>query len=218
MKVLIVEDNKLISETLRVNLTEAGYSVACLYDGESAKKVVAEKEFDIILLDLGLPKVDGLSVLKEMRKNKIDTPVLILTAENGLENKVEGLNIGADDYVSKPFDIPEIIARINALIRRHSGRSTSILEYQDIVLDPLSRHVTFKDKPLKLSRHEFSLLKILLENKEKVVMRDTLMHGVYGWDENISSNALEVHICNLRKKLNNQYIHTIRGVGYSISN
>jgi two-component system response regulator QseB len=215
MRVLLVEDDEPLGSGIRAGLAHYGYVVDWLKDGQSALRFLKAEVFDIIVLDLNLPKIEGLKVLQEMRINGVTTPVLILTARDSVEDRVKGLDTGADDYLTKPFDLDELSARIRALQRRFSSnRADPIMQYRDLTLDPASLSVTVAGKPISLSRREFALLQKLLENIGQVVSRDVLNQCLYGWDDDVDSNTLEVHVHNLRKKLGVNFIRTIRGVGY----
>jgi two-component system response regulator QseB len=216
MRLLLVEDDEALGGTLESGLRQNGYTVDWLTDGQSAAQAIKSENFDIIVLDLGLPKKTGLSVLGELRSAGNKTPVLILTARDSVEDRVKGLDHGADDYLVKPFDLFELCARLRALVRRSFSRAESIITYNDIQLNPAAHSVTFKGEDVVLSRREFTLLQKLLENVGHVISRDHLMQTLYGWEEEVDSNALEVHIHNLRKKFGVELIRTIRGVGYMI--
>ena len=217
MRILLVEDDESLGDGIHKGLKQYGYTVDWLTDGRTALSSIKTENFDVILLDLNLPSLPGLTVLREMRAAGITTPVLILTARHTIEDKVKGLDSGADDYLSKSFlDLDELSARIRALQRRFSShRAAPLLTYRDIELDPSSFSVTLKGQAISLSRREFSLLQKLLENAGHVVSRDSLNQCLYGWGDEIDSNTLEVHVHNLRKKLvDTHFIRTIRGVGY----
>jgi two-component system response regulator QseB len=217
MRILLVEDDESLGDGLYTGLKKYGYTVDWLKDGQTALNFIKTEPFDVILLDLNLPGLPGLSVLSEMRAAGIATPVLILTAyHKTVEDKIKGLDNGSDDYLTKPFDLDELSARIRALQRRFSSnRATPTLTYRDIQLDPSSFSVTAKGQEVNLSRREFSLLQKLLENAGHVISRDSLNQCLYGWDDEIDSNTLEVHVHNIRKKLaGTNFIRTIRGVGY----
>jgi two-component system, OmpR family, response regulator QseB len=216
MRILLVEDDGALGDGIYKGLKQYGYTVDWLTDGRTALSSIKTETFDVILLDLNLPGLPGLSVLREMRAAGITMPVLILTARHAIEDRIKGLDSGADDYLTKPFDLDELSARIRALQRRFSSnRAAPLLTYRDIELDPSSFTVTLKGSAINLSRREFSLLQKLLENAGHVVSRDSLNQCLYGWDDEIDSNTLEVHVHNLRKKLvNTHFIRTIRGVGY----
>jgi len=215
MRVLLVEDDGLLGDGIRTGLAQYGYTVDWLKDGQSAVRFLKAESFDIIVLDLNLPKMSGLAVLQEMRANGLVTPVLILTARDSVEDRVKGLDSGADDYLTKPFDLGELSARIRALQRRTGGnRADPVIYYREVTLDPASLAVTVSNEIIPLSRREFALLQKLLENAGHVVSRDALNQCLYGWGDDVDSNTLEVHVHNLRKKLGINFIRTIRGVGY----
>jgi len=216
MRILLIEDDGALGDGIHKGLKQYGYTVDWLTDGRTALSSIKTETFDVILLDLNLPGLPGLSVLREMRAAGITMPVLILTARHAIEDRIKGLDSGADDYLTKPFDLDELSARIRALQRRFSSnRASPLLTYRDIELDPSSYTVTLKGLAISLSRREFSLLQKLLENAGHVVSRDSLNQCLYGWGDEIDSNTLEVHVHNLRKKLvDTNFIRTIRGVGY----
>jgi len=214
MRLLLVEDDELLGDGVRNGLIQSGYTVDWFKDGLSALRAVREEQFDIVILDLGLPTLSGLDFLKQIRQDGITTPVLILTARETIEDRVEGLDKGADDYMIKPFELEELCARLRALQRRFLHRAESKLVYNNIVLDPATRTLTISGKLVSIPRREFTLLKKLLENVGVVISREHLTQALYGWDVDVDSNAIEVHIHNLRKKLGSNYIQTIRGVGY----
>jgi two-component system, OmpR family, response regulator QseB len=217
MRILIVEDDLILGDGLAAALRKHSYTVDWVKDGNAALQAILNEKFEVIVLDLGLPCHDGIEVLKTVRTKNINTPVLILTALEETDNKIAGLDAGADDYLTKPFDLEELCARIRALQRRGtSGRTDPIIRFKDISIDPASREVLKDGKRIELSRREFVLLHLLLSNIGKVITRENLAQSLYGWDEDVDSNALEVHIHNIRKKFGNELITTIRGVGYVI--
>jgi two-component system OmpR family response regulator/two-component system response regulator QseB len=217
MRILLVEDDRLLGDGLKAGLTQAGYAVDWLRDGDAAVAALSTESFAAVVLDLGLPKRDGLSVLQWLRGRRDATPVLILTARDQLEDKVRGLDLGADDYVLKPFDLDEIAARLRALVRRAHGRPEPVLTLGAVELNPAARTVARAGEAVELTPREFDLLHLLLENAERVLTRRTLEEQLYTWNEAVDSNALEVHIHHLRKKLGNDLIRTVRGVGYMAS-
>lgn len=217
MRILLVEDDRMLGDGLQAGLTQAGYAVDWLRDGEAAVTALSTESFAAVVLDLGLPKRDGLSVLQWLRGRHDATPVLILTARDQLEDKVRGLDLGADDYVLKPFDLDEITARLRALVRRAHGRPEPVLTVGEIELNPAARSVTRGGQLVELTPREFDLLHLLLENTGRVMTRRTLEEQIYTWNEAVDSNTLEVHIHHLRKKLGNELIRTVRGVGYMVS-
>jgi two-component system, OmpR family, response regulator QseB len=214
MRLLLVEDDELLGDAVKTGLTQFGYVVDWLKDGDSAKAAVKSESFELIILDLGLPRLSGLGLLQSIRQDGNPTPVIILTARESVEDRVKGLDSGADDYLIKPFDLNELSARIRALVRRSQGRADSILQYRNITLNPAAHSVFVNDVLINVPRREFALLQKLLEHNGQVLSREQLMQSIYGWEEDVDSNALEVHIHNLRKKLNAHFIRTIRGVGY----
>ena len=222
MRLLLVEDNELLGSGLRLGLIQHDYTVDWLKDGKTALQALLSQteddHFDLVILDLGLPKLSGLEVLKTIRSKDIKTPILVLTAHDALEDRVKGLDLGADDYLCKPFDLGELCARIRALIRRGgvSSRAIPTIKIGDVTLDPATRRVYKGNESLELSRREFVLLHLLLENINKVLSREQIIQSIYGWGDDVDSNALEVHIHNIRKKLGPSFISTIRGVGYMI--
>lgn len=220
MRVLLAEDDVNLGEALRDWIKKEGYTIDWLQDGLLADQVLRTEQFDIVILDLGLPKLSGLRLLENLRLRGSRTPVLILTAREAIEDRVKGLDMGADDYMTKPFDLHEISARLRALQRRSVDRAVPTITYihhgNEILIDTVAHEITFKGTQLGLPRREFSLLQKLLENKGKAMSRDQLTQSLYNWDEDVDSNALEVHIHNLRKKFGPDLIRTIRGIGYMI--
>ncbi len=216
MRLLLVEDDIQLGDAIKAGLTQFGYTVDLLKDGDSAKLALSNESFDLVILDLGLPKLSGLKLLQSIRHTGNAVPVIILTARDSIDDRVKGLDAGADDYMTKPFDMDELCARVRALIRRSSGRSDSTIVYRNIELDPAAHSVSVDGVEINVPRREFSLLQKLLENCGHVLSREQLMQSIYGWEEDVDSNTLEVHIHNLRKKLNANYIRTIRGVGYMV--
>lgn len=216
MRILLVEDDELLGDGLRTGLVQYGYAVDWLQDGLSADQALKTETFDFVVLDLGLPKMPGITVLQNLRARGLTMPVLILTARESVEDRVKGLDSGADDYLTKPFDLDELCARLRALQRRFSSRAEPLLVHDNIALDPASHTVTFNSETINVSRREFSLLHKLLENSGRVLSREHLTQSLYGWGEDVDSNALEVHIHNLRKKFGQTFIRTIRGIGYMI--
>lgn len=216
MRLLLVEDDELLGDALKTGLTQFGYVVDWLKDGESARTAMRTESFDLVILDLGLPRLSGLKFLQTIRHMGDLTPIMILTARDTVEDRIQGLDMGADDYMVKPFDLNELSARIRALIRRSQGRADTVIQYRNITLDPASHTVMLDAQAVNVPRREFALLQKLLENAGHALTRDQLMQSIYGWDEDVDSNTLEVHIHNIRKKLNANFIRTIRGVGYMV--
>jgi len=214
MRVLLIEDDELLGDGVVAALKRYGYTVDWVKDGRQGEAAVKSEPFDVIILDLGLPKLSGLELLRNIREKGLATPVLILTARESVEDRVKGLDAGADDYLTKPFDLEEVRARLQALHRRSTGRADPNLTYRNIRVDQRAHQVFLDEELVSLPRREYALLIKLLENKGQVLSRQQLMQSVYGWEEDVDSNALEVHVHNLRKKLDADFIRTIRGVGY----
>ncbi len=217
MRILLVEDDRLLGDGLQAGLKQAGYAVDWLRDGEAAMAALSTESFAAVVLDLGLPKRDGLSVLQWLRGRHDTTPVLILTARDQPGDKVRGLDLGADDYVLKPFDLDEVAARLRALVRRAHGRPEPVLTLGEIELNPAARTVMRAGQAIELTAREFDLLHLLLQNADRVLTRRSLEEQLYTWNDAVDSNALEVHIHHLRRKLGNELIRTVRGVGYMAS-
>ena len=216
MRLLLVEDDTLLGDAIRAGLIHEGYSVDWLTDGAQADAALRTEPYDLMVLDLNLPRQSGLEVLAKLRDRGSELPVLILTARDTVDDRVKGLDSGADDYMIKPFDLDELAARLRALLRRHHGRASNLLEHGEIALDPASHQVTRGGKAVEISPREFAVLQMLLENCGKVMSRARLEEGLYSWDNDVESNAIEVYIHHLRKKLGTELIRTIRGVGYII--
>ncbi|MFO1372279.1 MAG: winged helix-turn-helix domain-containing protein [Candidatus Competibacteraceae bacterium] len=218
MRILLVEDDPMIGDSLRKGLRGEGFAVDWVQDGRSAELALDTTEYALVLLDLGLPKKDGLVVLQGWRRRGLTVPVLILTARDAVPDRVKGLDSGADDYLVKPFDLTELLARMRALLRRQAGRVQEVIEVGALRLSPATREVTYQGQPVTLSAREFALLCALLEQPGAVLSREQLEERLYGWGEEVESNAIEVHIHNLRRKLSPQLIRTVRGVGYRFGN
>ena len=216
MRILLVEDDPELGDGLTIGLRQAGFAIDWVKDGNSADRALQSETFDLAVLDLGLPRLSGMEVLSRARSRRQTLPVLILTARDATGDKVSGLDAGADDYLVKPVDLDELAARIRALTRRSAGRAAPLLTRGDLTLDPAAHSVTLAGAPVELSSREFSLLQMLLENAGRVLSRSQLEQSVYGWRDEPDSNALEVHIHHLRKKLGSELIRTLRGVGYTI--
>lgn len=214
MRLLLVEDDPLLGDALCVGLRQEGHAVDWVKDGAAADAALASESFDLVVLDLGLPRRSGLEVLRALRARGQGLPVLILTARDATAEKVAGLDAGADDYLVKPVELDELAARVRALLRRAAGRAQPVLRLGDLELDPAARRVTLADAPVELSAREFALLQMLLENAGRVLTREKLEASLYGWRDEPESNALEVHIHHLRKKLGAERIKTLRGIGY----
>ena len=214
MRILLVEDDRLLGDGVQAGLTGSGFTVDWVRDGDAALAALAAESFAAVLLDLGLPKRDGLSVLSSLRS--AGNPVPVLTARDQVSDKIRGLDLGADDYVIKPFDLDELAARLRALVRRSQGRADACLRYGELVLDPAGRTVKLKGEPVILTGKEFDLLRMLLDAAGRVLTRRVLEEQLYAWGEAVESNALEVHIHHLRRKLGSELIRTVRGVGYLV--
>lgn len=216
MRILLIEDDPLLGDGLTVGLRQSGFAVDWLRDGESADAALQSEHFDLLVLDLGLPKLSGMEVLQRARKRGNTLPILVLTARDATGDKIAGLDAGADDYLVKPIDLDELSARIRALLRRSAGRAAPMLTSGPLSLDPASRCVTLNGQALDIAGREFALLQTLLENAGRVLTRSQIEQSLYGWRDEPDSNALEVHIHHLRKKLGSDRIRTLRGVGYMI--
>lgn len=216
MRILLVEDDPQLGDGLSIGLRQAGFAVDWLRDGEAADHALLSENFDFVVLDLGLPGLTGMRVLQRARQRGQSMPILILTARDATGDKVAGLDAGADDYLVKPIDLDELTARIRALTRRSAGRAAPLLQLGPLALDPAAHRVSLHGADIELSTREFSLLQLLLENAGRVLTRSQLEQSLYGWRDEPDSNALEVHIHHLRKKLGSEWIRTLRGVGYTI--
>ena len=216
MHILLVEDDPPLGDGLSIGLRQAGHAVDWVRDGAAADLALKTEDFDLLVLDLGLPRLVGMEVLRRLRGRGQTLPVLILTARDATTDKVAGLDAGADDYLVKPVDIDELAARLRALGRRAAGRAAPLLQQGAVTLDPAGRRVTLADVPVELSAREFAVLHALMENTGRVMTRAQLESSIYGWRDEPDSNALEVHIHHLRKKLGTDFIKTLRGVGYTI--
>jgi DNA-binding response OmpR family regulator len=216
MQILLVEDDQSLANGLCKALRAEGFVTNHVAEGRAALHAVSVQPPDIVVLDLGLPDMDGLDVLRSIRGSGSTIPILILTARSSIDARVSGLDGGADDYLPKPFEIPELIARLRVIERRLSVTPEAAIEVGDVRLDTLSRQVYFKDEPIELARREYTVLKSLVENCGKVRTREQLESGLYAWGEEVSSNAIEVHVHHLRKKLGSDFIKTVRGVGYTV--
>jgi DNA-binding response OmpR family regulator len=216
VRVLLVEDDTMIARGLETALRQASYAVDWMPDGQQASSALRTSTFDLVLLDLGLPKRDGLTVLRELRARGDATPVIILTARDEVQSRIAGLNAGADDYIVKPFDLDEVTARMRSVLRRSAGRADPAIQHGDLRLDPATRSVQLKGEPVALSAHEFAVLEALLQRPGAVLSRAQLEDRLYGWSEAIGSNAVEVYVHGLRRKLGSNSIRTLRGVGYFV--
>ena len=216
MRLLLVEDDLMIGESVLDLLRAEAYAVDWVKDGEMADTALDTQTYDLVLLDLGLPRRDGLAVLRRLRQRKDRTPVLITTARDAVAQRVEGLDMGADDYIVKPYELDELLARIRALIRRASGRAEPVYEHQGISIDPVTREVLVNGQPVVLSAREWAVLQLLLARPGMVLSRRQLEEKIYSWKDDVSSNAVEVYIHGLRKKLGAGLIQNVRGIGYMI--
>ncbi|MEF8727872.1 MAG: response regulator [Accumulibacter sp.] len=216
MRVLLVEDDALLGDGVRAGLKLGGYTVDWVRDGEAARLALLDHAYQACVLDLGLPKRGGLAVLKELRERGNQLPVLILTARDSSADKIAGLDAGADDYLTKPFDLPELQARLRALLRRAGGTATPTLEHAGVVLDPASKRVTRDGEAVSLSAREYTLLLDLLRHRNHIRTRAQLEESLYSWGEETGSNTVEVYVHHLRKKLGADFIRTVRGLGYQL--
>ena len=216
MRLLLVEDDRMIGESLRNALRGCGYAVDWVRDGRAADGTLATERFDLVLLDLGLPQRDGMDVLQALRARGDRTPVIVLTARDSLASRVRGLDAGADDYLVKPFELDELLARMRAVLRRHSGRAEPAIEVGGVSLDPATRTVSRDGVPLALSSREYAVLEALMLRPGAILSRAQLEDRLYGWGEELESNAISVYVHQLRRKLGEGFIHTVRGVGYYV--
>ncbi|GAB1260492.1 response regulator [Aurantivibrio plasticivorans] len=216
MSILLIEDDPGLASGLQSALQHAGYAVNCVNNGRAALSISSSQPSDLIILDLGLPDMDGLDVLKKLRDEHKHIPVLILTARDTVEDKVGGLDSGADDYLAKPFELPELLARLRVLERRSTANTSNTLTVGNVRLDTTSHIAYLDNQEVDMARREYMLLKALMENSGRIITRESLENKLYSWGEEVSSNALEVHIHHLRKKLGTQFIKTVRGVGYTV--
>lgn len=216
MRILIVEDDPTLADGLTRSLRHSDYAVDCVHDGEQADHVLAAQNYDLVILDLGLPKLDGFEVIRHVRRRGATVPILVLTARDALADRVKGLDLGADDYLTKPFELPEVEARVRALIRRGQSGGSSMLTHGPLALDTSGRRATLDNVPLELSAREFGVLEVLMLRSGRVVSKEQLAEQLYGWEEEVGSNAIEVYVHRLRRKLEPAgiAIRTIRGLGY----
>jgi two-component system OmpR family response regulator/two-component system response regulator QseB len=216
MRVLVVEDDRLLGDALRVGLAQAGFAADWVQDGSAGLVALASEPFAAVVLDLGLPKLAGLDLLKRLRAAGNPVPVLILTARDTVPDRIAGLDAGADDYLVKPFDLGELAARLRALVRRSAGRAAPLLTVGPLAIDPAAHTTRFRDRDVELSAREFALLHELARAAGRVLSKEQLAERVYGWGEELESNAVEVHVHHLRRKLAPDVIVTVRGVGYLV--
>ncbi|WP_040976540.1 response regulator [Necropsobacter massiliensis] len=216
MRILLIEDDPLIGDGLKVGLTKSGFSVDWFTDGKTGLQALKSAPYDAVVLDLTLPKMDGLDILQRWRKDSEDVPVLILTARDTLDERINGLQRGADDYLCKPFALAEVVARLQALIRRRYGHTNPVIEHGAVSFDPNQRKVFLHGDEVTLTTREYKLLELFMHHQDRVLSRAAIEDKLYAWDDEVSSNALEVHIYNLRQKLGKQFIRTVHGVGYAL--
>ena len=217
MRILLVEDDPMIGESVVEGLKSEGYAVDWVRDGKEAELSIAATPYSLVLLDLGLPRRDGIEVLKGLRERRVDVPVLVITARDTVSDRIKGLDAGADDYLVKPFDLDELSARVRALVRRAAGRAEPVIERGPLVINPATREVTWHGAVVALSAREYALLAALAERPGLVLSRAQLEEKLYGWNEAVGSNAVEVHIHNVRKKLGDGVINNVRGLGYTLA-
>ncbi|HEY1130530.1 MAG TPA: response regulator [Roseateles sp.] len=217
MRLLLIEDDTMIGRAVREGLLQAGFAVDWVMDGRAAELSLSSGVYDLAVLDLGLPRGDGMTLLKRLRAGGSALPVLIASARDTVRDRIAGLEAGADDYVLKPFDLDELVARVRALLRRHAGSGNPKLQQGELVLDPVSRRVTKSGEPVELSAREFAVLEALMRKPGAVLSRERLEEAVYGWGQEVASNAIEVHLHNLRRKLGSAAIRNVRGVGYRMA-
>ncbi len=216
MRILVVEDDALLGDAIQAGLKQAGYAVDWLQDGLAADQALTTEPYAAVVLDWGLPRLSGIEVLQRLRQRKADIPVILLTARDTVNDRIQGLDSGADDYLIKPFDMGELAARLRALVRRASGSPTPSLQVAGVELDPAGHQVRYQGQPVELSSKEFEVLHTLMLNAGRVLSRGQLEEKLYAWGDEVESNAVEVHIHHLRRKLAPGLIETIRGVGYLI--
>lgn len=222
MRILVVEDEHKIANSIKKGLEQDHYAVDVAYEGESGYDLAVTEEYDLIILDLMLPGMDGIQIAQQLRKENIHTPILMLTAKGQVEDKVKGLDIGADDYMTKPFAFMELLARIRALIRRPHKTEGNVLTVGDLTLDTTTYDVKRGDTRIRLSKKEFALLQYLMRHRDKVITKDQIINHVWDYDSDVLPNSVEVYINHLREKIDNPFaspplIHTLRGFGYKIS-
>ncbi|MDE1182003.1 response regulator [Paraburkholderia sp.] len=216
MRLLLVEDDNMIAETVLETMRRAGYAIDWAEDGRAAELSLGNGVYDLVLLDLGLPKKSGIDVLSGYRKSGGIAPVLILTARDAVEDRIRGLDEGADDYLIKPFDLDELAARVRALLRRRTGQKQPVYAHANLTLNPAAHEVTMDGEPIALVPREFALLQVLIEEPTRVYTKAELEEKMYGWGEEVGSNTIEVHVHSLRRKIGAEQIVTVRGVGYRL--
>ena len=216
MRVLLVEDDESLGEGIRTALRRAAYAVDWLRDGASALAAIRDGGIDLVVLDLGLPRIDGIEVIRSARRAGATVPILVLSARERPADRTLGLDVGADDYLGKPFDTHELLARVRALLRRSAGNAAPLLTCGALELDPATLAVRWHGRNVDLPRREFALLRVLMENPGRAISRESAQQRVFGWDEDVASNALDVHVHHLRRKLPAALIRTVRGIGYAL--
>jgi two-component system response regulator QseB len=217
MRLLLVEDDNMIGEAVRAGLRQEGFTVDWVREAEAGDAAMRTEPYALLLLDLGLPRKSGLDWLRELRRRGDPTPVLVITARDAVADRIAGLDGGADDYMVKPFDLDELAARVRAVLRRHGGRAEPLLQHGELTLDPATRQATLNGQPVTLSAREYAVLAALLERPGAILSRAQLEQRLYGWGEEVESNAVEVHIHHLRKKLGADAIRNVRGLGYTLA-
>lgn len=216
MRVLLVEDDDSLGEGIRTALRRAAYAVDWLRDGASALAAIRDGGIDLVVLDLGLPRMDGIEVIRAARRAGAQVPILVLSARERAVDRTLGLDVGADDYLGKPFDTHELLARVRALLRRSAGNASPVIRCGALELDPAALSVRWQGRNIDLPRREFALLRVLMENPGRTVSRESAQQRLFGWDEDVASNALDVHVHHLRRKLPAALIRTVRGMGYAL--
>ncbi len=216
MRILLVEDDSLLGDGIQKSLSHLGFTVDWMRDGKQGEHALTSEEYAAVVLALGLPQQDGLTLLQSVRNKGLRTPVLILTARDGKLDKLKGFGLGADDYVVKPLDMEELAARLRALIRRSAGHASPRIRLGTVEIDPDARQAWCEGKPVDLSAKEFALLELLVQNAGRVLTRAQLEQSIYGWGDSADSNTIEVFIHHLRKKLGSDFIQTLRGIGYTV--
>ncbi|VVT54326.1 Two-component system response regulator QseB [Kosakonia radicincitans] len=216
MRILLIEDDPLIGDGIKAGLSKKGFSIDWFTEGKQGQAALFAAPYDAVILDLTLPGIDGLDILRHWRSQKRSEPVLILTARDAIDQRVEGLRLGADDYLCKPFALVEVAARLEVLIRRTHGQTQSVLRHGPVTLDPVSLIATLEGETLVLKPKEFALLELLLRNAGRVLPRKLIEEKLYNWDDEVSSNAVEVHVHHLRRKLGSTFIRTVHGIGYTL--
>jgi two-component system response regulator QseB len=216
MKILLIEDDRMIGWAMHRGLTDEGFSVDWLDDGDASVLALSERNYDGVILDLGLPNRDGLQVLAQLRRLGNTLPVIVVTARDSIADRIKGLNGGADDYVCKPFDFDELLARLRAVLRRRAPHAATILEHKELTLNVATRQVQLRGQLLNVSAKEFALLEILMQRPGIVITRAQLHEKLYGWDQDVESNTLEVYVHSLRRKLGHEFIENVRSIGYRV--